>query len=288
MSRDIISKATRNEFREILTDFVLREIDMIFESANLTPDDATVPNVSGQRRGRVEKYYANIDFSSLADIKKLAAAYDEVIVQLEKGKSAAYPDVAENIDATVRTLVRRMERDGFKFENGCFRLERQNISVVSATSLVDLSEDSINEHLEKARHKIHSGDNAGAIATAYTLIEQFLKELLRKTETEFKEDEGDIRALYKLVATPLNLNPAGENLESYLKSILEGLKQQICGLYALANKASDRHARRYDPSKHHAKLAVNVAFSLCEFILDSYHYQRERTERRRVQDGCPR
>ena len=59
-------------------------------------------------------------------------------------------------------------------------------------------------------------------------------------------------------------------MENYLKAILDGLQKQVGGLFQLANKASDRHARRYNPAKHHAKLAVNAAFTLCEFLLESY------------------
>jgi Abortive infection C-terminus len=63
-------------------------------------------------------------------------------------------------------------------------------------------------------------------------------------------------------------------LENYLKAILDGLQKQVGGLFQLANKASDRHARCYNPAKHHAKLAVNAAFTLCEFLLESYEYQQ--------------
>ncbi|MGV2067028.1 abortive infection family protein [Agrobacterium sp. 22-226-1] len=152
-------------------------------------------------------------------------------------------------------------------------------AIVASPSLIKLSEESITEHIAKARQKIEAGDHAGAIASAYTLVEEFLKQLLRKTGTAFNENEGDIRALYKLLAEPLHLVPKNDSLESYLKAILEGLQRQIGGLFELANKASDRHARKYNPAPHHARLAVNVAFTLCEFLLESYEYQQKREER---------
>jgi hypothetical protein len=57
-------------------------------------------------------------------------------------------------------------------------------------------------------------------------------------------------------------------------AILDGLQKQSGGLFELANKANDRHARRDNPAKHHAKLVVNAAFTLCEFLLESYEYQQ--------------
>jgi HEPN domain-containing protein len=278
MTADLISKATRNEFREVLVGFTLREIDMIFEAGGLVARSDYVPPVSGQRRSLVEQYYASINFNSPTDIRRLLGAYEEAIEQLTQAQSRVVnPDA---VDQTIETLLRRMERDGFSFQNQRFHSERLSRTVVEAASLIALTEESITEHVNKARSKIEAGDNAGAIASAYTLVEGFLKELLRRTDVTFKQDEGDIRELYKAAAGPLNLNPPGENLESYLKSILQGLKSQVTGLYELANKASDRHVRRYNPSRHHAKLAVSAAFTLCEFLLDSYEYQAQRKERK--------
>lgn len=276
MTRDLISKTTRNEFRELLVGYTLREIEMTFDAGGLSPREGYQPTVSGQRRGLVEAYYADLDFTSVSDVRKLLAAYEEVIENLttlgERNPGA------DNV--TRNSLLRRMERDGFRYEGGRFVSLALNATVVDAPSLVQLTEASIQEHLEKARKKITDGDPAGAIANAYTLIEEFLKQLLRKTCTAFNENEGDIRALYKLLAEPLHLAPKSESLESYLKSILEGLQRQIGGLFELANKASDRHARKYNPAPHHARLAVNAAFTLCEFLLESYEYQQKREERR--------
>jgi hypothetical protein len=155
-------------------------------------------------------------------------------------------------------------------------------TVIEPDNLVKLSEESITEHVAKAKRKVDAGDYAGAIASAYTLTEGFLKEILRKTAVDFNVNEGDIRQLYKAAAQPLNLDPKGDHLEVYLKSILTGLQQQISGLYEVANKASDRHARRYNPARHHAKLAVNAALTLCEFLLDSFTYQQERKDRKQA------
>lgn len=152
-------------------------------------------------------------------------------------------------------------------------------TVIKPDNLVKLSEESITEHVAKAKRKVDAGDYAGAITSAYTLTEGFLKEILRKAEVDFNVNEGDIRQLYKAAAQPLNLDPKGDHLEVHLKSILTGLQQQISGLYEVANKASDRHARRYNPARHHAKLAVNAALTLCEFLLDSCTYQQERKDR---------
>ena len=250
---------------------------MTFDAGGLTPFSDYQPTVGDQRRGLVEAYYANIDFASSSYVKNLLAVYEEIIENL---KQAADRQPDQNHMATINALLRRMERDGFRYENGRFVSDTLNTIAVYTPSLVQLTEESIQEQIGKARQKIANRDSSGAIANAYTLVEEFLKQLLRKTSTPFNESEGDIRALYKLVTGPLNLAPKNESLESHLKTILEGLQRQISGLFEVVNKASDRHARRYYPAPHHAKLAVSVAFTFCEFLLESYDYQQKREERR--------
>lgn len=136
----------------------------------------------------------------------------------------------------------------------------------------------LTEPIEKADKKLAEGDYDGAITNCYTLVEELLKKLLRKTDTAYSKNEGDIKKLYKKLSDRLNLNPKGENLESHLQSILQGLQQQIDGLYHLANKAGDRHSKLYKPSKHHAQLAVNVALTLCQFLLESYKHEKRHNQ----------
>lgn len=277
MNRDIISKATRNEFREVMTCFTLGEIESMFDLANLVPNQSHIPLSSGQRRSLVEKYYANLAFSRHEDVRKVVAVFEELIFRVQKNKSQ-WPDDQKRNEA-LEKLIARMQRDGFRYEGGRFISSTLAAHTLETPSLIDLTAQSIAEHIEKARSKIADRDCAGAITNAYTLVEEFLKEILRQTKTQFKESEGDIRSLYASVSETLNLNPKGENLEAHLRTILQGLKSVIAGLYEVANKASDRHARRYNPAEHHAKLAVNSALAVCEFVLDSYTYQQQMKSR---------
>tara|TARA_R110000850_G_scaffold248819_1_gene373721 strand:+ start:1935 stop:3194 length:1260 start_codon:yes stop_codon:yes gene_type:complete len=149
---------------------------------------------------------------------------------------------------------------------------------VAPTALAAVNHEAVREQIQKANRKIDSGDYAGAIASAYTLVEQLLKLLLVKTSTTYKENDGDIRSLYKALRAPLRLDPSDESIDAPLRPILDGFQKLIAGLYEISNKASDRHARIYNPAAHHAKLAVNSAFALCEFLVESHAYQAGRLE----------
>lgn len=277
MSANLISPATRTEFREVLSGYVLREIADIFSAGEIAPNLQYQPPVGGQRRTLVEQYLVNIDLANPHDVKKLLKVFEELIFRLT---NSPYGE-SSGVQQTIEKLLGRMQRDGFKYQDGKFLSDKLMRPAVSTPRLIALTEESISEHVEKANAKIEAGDAAGAIASAYTLVEGFLKEIYKTvTGTPFKDTEGDIRTLYAAVAECLNLSPKEQSLETYLKAILQGSVSQIGGLYELANKASDRHTRKYNPAPHHAKLAVNTAFTLCEFVLSSYHYQQQKLSKK--------
>ncbi len=171
---------------------------------------------------------------------------------------------------------------GFNTENGyvggleVFRVLSRQSAIPEPEALTTLKHESVAEQIAKCKKRIADGDFAGAIASSYTLVEEFLKLVLRNANVEVSAQQGDIRDLYKLLRSELGLDPSEKAMDPTLKPILEGLQRIVSGLYDLSNRASDRHARVYNPAKRHAKLAVNAAFSLCEFLLDVEDAQRER------------
>ena len=178
-----------------------------------------------------------------------------------------------------------MEGDRYVEANPYFETQPLSVAAIVPEGLAAISYNAVNEQITKANKRIASGDFAGAIASSYTLTEHLLKLILREAGVAFNENEGDIRALYKLVREPLNLNPAGEGIATPLKPILDGFQKLVSGLYEISNKASDRHARRYNPAAHHAKLALNAAFALCEFLVESRDYQGRRDARSTAAKG---
>ena len=139
-----------------------------------------------------------------------------------------------------------MEGDRYVEADPYFEVQPVLAAAVVPQRLAAISHHAVNEQISKANKRIAAGDFAGAIASGYTLTEHLLKLILREERNSFSENEGDIRALYKLVREPLKLNPAGESIAAPLKPILDGFQKLVSGLYEISNKASDRHARRYN------------------------------------------
>lgn len=271
MPEPILGFACRNQIREVLTQYTVERIERYFCLGNFFPDDTHVSTVIGEQRILVEQYFAAIDFTSIEEVNRFFLVLEEIIHDLQPSQNRfpwQHPsDLAEEHN---ERLQRFLKREGVELIEGHLRIAQG----VVETGLTDISEQSILRYVNRAKQRLTEEDYPAAITISYTLVESFLKTLLRNLEVEFRDTQGDIRQLYNDLKEPMQLNPAGQNIESYVRIILDGLQKIVAGLYDLANNAGDRHAGRYEPDRHHAQLAVNAAFTLCEYLLAVWEAQQ--------------
>ena len=140
----------------------------------------------------------------------------------------------------------------------------------------ELSELLIEEQIQKCREKVESGDYSGAITNARSLIEAVCTKIEADLDPNALGNDGDLVKLFNRVRKLLNLDPSRQDINESLKQVLSGLSNIINGLAAMRNKMSDAHGVAYKPSRHHAKLAVNAAKTLADFLFDTMSYQIEK------------
>ena len=134
----------------------------------------------------------------------------------------------------------------------------------------------ITEQIDKCNRKLAEGDYDGAITNARSLVEAVLRQIEHELQGEYPSYDGDMGKLYKRVQKLLNLEPSRKDIAEPLKQILSGMNSIVLGLAGLRNKLSDAHAANYRPAEHHARLAVNSAQTLAQFIFDTHSYQLEK------------
>lgn len=133
----------------------------------------------------------------------------------------------------------------------------------------------VKDHLNKCYLKINSGDYSGAITNARTLLEQILREIEVKLDSNAPEYDGNLPKLYKRV---MKIFKFEENLPEKIKTIyqqiLGGLSGSINGFAGLRNTMSDSHPIEHTPTQNDALLAVNESKTLANFIVRHYfeHY----------------
>lgn len=138
----------------------------------------------------------------------------------------------------------------------------------------DITEIAIEEQIKKCREKITSGDYDGAITNARSLVETLLTSIEKDLDPNASEPDGDLVRTFNRVRTLLNLDPSRKDISDALKQVLSGLSSIIHGLATMRNKMSDAHATCYKPARHHAKLAVNSAKTLADFLFETMAYQK--------------
>lgn len=136
-----------------------------------------------------------------------------------------------------------------------------------------LSNDSINEQIDKCVSKINNGDYNGAITNSRTLLEEVLLSIEEKITGNRETNDGDLPKLYKRVRKKINLDPDNSEIDNSLKQITVGIASIVNGFSNVSNNAGDRHATTYKPGKRHALLTVNTTFAICSFLIQTYDYQ---------------
>jgi len=280
---DLISKKTRSEFREHMVGWVLREIEIEFDAADIACDRAYEPGCSGQRRSFVEQYYHSLDFTQWKDIRKIVQVYENVLARLEediKSPKGRWVD-ADAPKRQLSTLTKLLEKDGFRYENGRLvsRADRVGLPRVhAAAAALDVPE----LHRQLSRLSTAADDDpALAIGTAKELVETTCKTILQARGVSVG-DSADITELVKAARKVLGLLPddvpsAAKGAE-VIRRLLSNLGSVAQGLGELRNLYGTGHGRTGSSkglSARHARLAVGSAATLASFLLET-HEDRSR------------
>jgi hypothetical protein len=121
---------------------------------------------------------------------------------------------------------------------------------------------------DRAMKDVKEGNYDSAITKSRTLLEEiFCYVIEKKGETPF--DSGDIKKLYGQVKQLYNMH-ANKEVDTRINMLLSGFEKIITSIAEMRNELSDSHgvgSRRINISEHHARLFVNSAMTMSDFIL---------------------
>lgn len=192
----------------------------------------------------------------------------------------AFVDTALTVEKAAEYLNQYLAFDGLVLTstNRGFRLRTLGEpAVVVETSLEPerrASHEFIAEQIAKCDRKLQDEDYDGAITNARSAVEAVLCDIESRLDSSPPDYDGDLGKLFKRVQKLLNLDPDRKDINDSLRQLLRGLVSIIGGLAPLRNKMGDAHVRRYKPARHHAKLAVNAAKTVLDFVFDTFEYQK--------------
>lgn len=275
--KDIISKKTRLEFRELLVNWTLREISQEFDAADVPCDLEYVSPETGQRRSLVDQYYHAIDFKSWKDVRKLLKVYENVLLHLEeKMKVPVWGQKDEWAEKNLSLLIRYLERDGFTYQNNRLSsIGGQPALEQITTTAHTLDAHTLREQIDRIRNSIDD-DPSLAIGTAKELLETTCKTILADSNIQIEESWDlprlvkEARAVLKLI--PEEIPDSSKGAES-IKRVLGSLSQVAQGVAELRNMYGTGHGKdgRFKGlSPRHARLAVGCSTVLATFLFETY------------------
>jgi hypothetical protein len=283
VSKELVGPKTRSEFREYFVGTSVGHVDDTFRGAGIRPKDGFEPPVSGARRGRVEQYYASIDFRTWGDVRRVLAVYEQVLDELEERKAHGVEADKAYAARKLDTLLRYLRRDGFVWSNGRIAPATQAAHLHEVRDAVEsLQVPELARQLDRLRESVDS-DPALAIGTAKEMLETACKTILDELGVQV-QPEWDVPELLKHTRKHLKLLPddvpeVARGADT-IKRLLSSLGQVGHGLAELRNLYGSGHGRSgrvKGLSPRHARLAVGAATTLVQFLLDTHVERRSGT-----------
>lgn len=146
--------------------------------------------------------------------------------------------------------------------------ENKTIPNINAPTIKHVNRDYIKDIAARANRDIDNKEFDSALTKARTLLEEVFCHSIEE-RNEIPSDKGDIGKLYSQVKSLYKMHYTQE-IDNRVKSLLSGLEKILTAIREMRNSASDSHgvgSRRMKIEDHHARLFVNSAITMAEFIL---------------------
>ena len=139
---------------------------------------------------------------------------------------------------------------------------------LSVKNITTINRDYIKRVAENAIDNIERSNYDSALTQARTILEETFCFVLEQRNIQ-ANNKGNIKNLYKEVKNEYRMH-IDEKADRRVKMLLSGLENIVSAVAEMRNKSSDAHGvgeNRLTIDKHHARLAVNSAMTMADFIL---------------------
>lgn len=194
------------------------------------------------------------EFTRRGDPAKVSKLYGDLVRFYED----EYPERLQ--DASVCKQLARIKGIVNKYSSHAFRIETPSIAKNGC--------EYIRSVVYRANEEVEKGEFDSALTKSRTLIEEVFCYVLEQ-RGERKNKGDDINTLYNRVKTMYSMRQRPD-LDRRINELLSGLEKILSSLSAMRNIASDSHgvgSARIKIGKRHARLFVNSALTMAEFIL---------------------
>lgn len=139
---------------------------------------------------------------------------------------------------------------------------------IQAPQIKSIDREYIKSISNRAMQDVEQQNYDSAITKSRTLLEETFCYVIEK-KSKVPSDSGDMMKLYRQVRELYKLHTDG-NTDRRINTLLSGLNSIVSAISEMRNKDSDAHgvgANRIAIDEHHARLFVNSAMTMADFIL---------------------
>ncbi|KPQ38633.1 MAG: ATP synthase D chain, mitochondrial (ATP5H) [Phormidium sp. OSCR] len=195
MPQELVSRKTRNKFREFLVSWTtLRKINDLFDNHAIKHIQLSQDQLpSGERRALVKCYYASVDWSNPQDVRRILNVFADILNEI--------PTTEEE---EKQKLVRHLEEDGYVYNDEQIVSRKLDTALISAIAKASLDTEHLNIYVDRINASVET-DPALAIGSTKDLIEATLKTILNGCSFEYDDKKENIPKLLKKVQKVLQL-----------------------------------------------------------------------------------
>lgn len=187
---------------------------------------------------------------------------------------AAYPKIIASVIDHINSelyfggneLVRTGSRFAVQTKGTAVTVEAPAVKTIDREYILNLS--------GRAMEDVTAGNYDSAITKCRTLLEEVFFYVIEK-KNEQPVTSGDIGKLYGQVKGLYNMHQ-NKDLDKRINGLLSGLEKILTAISDMRNKGSDAHgagSNRIKIDEHHARLFVNSAMTMADFVLSVCEHQ---------------
>ena len=158
-----------------------------------------------------------------------------------------------------------------KINNQYQIIDLENSPKVIMPELKHVDFEYIRDLVVRAEKDIEEKNFDSAATKSRTLLEEVFLYLIEK-KSQLVLNKGDIKKLYSQVKDLYNMH-ADKQLDKRINELLSGLEKIVSSIAEMRNREGDAHGvgrRRIGIEDYHARLIVNSAITMAEFLLGVY------------------
>lgn len=259
--------------------------DVFAAEGFLEPPDFELPP-TGVRRALVAAIHSTISDSDPGEQLRLARIYVNAIEDWGRGFADFGP--RPELPTAALGLIRSLRQDGFDVaDDGEARIPpAPPAPTVIALDRYDRLGDPavLQTHLDRIGNNL-ARDPPAAIASSKELVESTCKFVLDDYGVRYERSDS-LLDLFKGTATVLEISR--ESVRDSVKGS-KAAKRALQNLASLVQSVAEMrnelglghgHTRNSTALERHARLTFNAARTVVEFVLDTWHYHRDREARR--------